>query len=51
MVNPDRSDIMTLVLDRYFVHRLRVVSGKDGNPAATAVQAWLEWPAGCPDRP
>jgi hypothetical protein len=23
---------MTLVLDRYFVHRLRVVSGKDGNP-------------------
>ena len=22
---------MTLVLDRYFVHRLRVVSGKDGN--------------------
>jgi hypothetical protein len=23
---------MTLVLDRYFVHRLRVVAGKDGNP-------------------
>jgi hypothetical protein len=23
---------MTLVLDRYFVHRLRVVVGKDGNP-------------------
>jgi hypothetical protein len=23
---------MTLVLDRYFVHRLRVVTGKDGNP-------------------
>jgi hypothetical protein len=23
---------MTLVLDRYFVHRLRQVSGKDGNP-------------------
>jgi hypothetical protein len=22
----------TLVLDRYFVHRLRVVTGKDGNP-------------------
>jgi hypothetical protein len=23
---------MTLVLDRYFVHRLRTVTGKDGNP-------------------
>lgn len=23
---------MVLVLDRYFVHRLRVVTGKDGNP-------------------
>src|SRR6266536_6359 len=23
---------MTLVLDRYFVHRLRMVTGKDGNP-------------------
>ena len=23
---------MTLVLDRYFVHRLRQVTGKDGNP-------------------
>ena len=23
---------MTLVLDRYFVHRLRTVAGKDGNP-------------------
>ncbi|MCA1644139.1 MAG: hypothetical protein LC797_01295 [Chloroflexi bacterium] len=23
---------MTLVLDRYFVHRLRVSTGKDGNP-------------------
>jgi hypothetical protein len=23
---------MTLVLDRYFVHRLRMVKGKDGNP-------------------
>jgi hypothetical protein len=23
---------MTMVLDRYFVHRLRVVAGKDGNP-------------------
>ena len=23
---------MTLVLDRYFVHRLRSVAGKDGNP-------------------
>lgn len=23
---------MTLVLDRYFVHRLRVTAGKDGNP-------------------
>lgn len=23
---------MTLALDRYFVHRLRVVTGKDGNP-------------------
>jgi hypothetical protein len=23
---------MTLVLDRYFVHRLRMTSGKDGNP-------------------
>jgi len=23
---------MTLTLDRYFVHRLRVVTGKDGNP-------------------
>ncbi|MGI8803987.1 MAG: hypothetical protein ACR2KV_17800 [Solirubrobacteraceae bacterium] len=23
---------MTLVLDRYFVHRLRVTTGKDGNP-------------------
>jgi hypothetical protein len=23
---------MTLVLDRYFVHRLRAVTGKDGNP-------------------
>ena len=23
---------MTLVVDRYFVHRLRVVTGKDGNP-------------------
>ena len=23
---------MTLVLDRYFVHRLRAVAGKDGNP-------------------
>jgi hypothetical protein len=23
---------MTLVLDRYFVHRIRVVTGKDGNP-------------------
>jgi hypothetical protein len=25
-------DNMTLVLDRYFVHRLRGVTGKDGNP-------------------
>jgi hypothetical protein len=24
---------MTLVLDRYFVHRLRMVTGKDGNPS------------------
>ena len=23
---------MTLVLDRYFVHRLRIVTGKDSNP-------------------
>jgi hypothetical protein len=23
---------MTLILDRYFVHRLRMVTGKDGNP-------------------
>jgi hypothetical protein len=23
---------LTLVLDRYFVHRLRIVAGKDGNP-------------------
>lgn len=23
---------MTLVLDRYFVHRLRMITGKDGNP-------------------
>lgn len=23
---------MTVVLDRYFVHRLRMVTGKDGNP-------------------
>jgi len=23
---------MAMVLDRYFVHRLRVVTGKDGNP-------------------
>jgi hypothetical protein len=23
---------MTLVLDRYFVHRVRLVTGKDGNP-------------------
>jgi hypothetical protein len=23
---------LTLVLDRYFVHRVRVVTGKDGNP-------------------
>jgi hypothetical protein len=23
---------MTIVLDRYFVHRLRAVTGKDGNP-------------------
>jgi hypothetical protein len=23
---------MTLMLDRYFVHRLRMVTGKDGNP-------------------
>jgi hypothetical protein len=23
---------MTLVLDRYYVHRLRMVTGKDGNP-------------------
>ena len=23
---------MTLVLDRYFVHRLRIVAYKDGNP-------------------
>jgi hypothetical protein len=23
---------MALVLDRYFVHRLRMVTGKDGNP-------------------
>jgi hypothetical protein len=23
---------MTLALDRYFVHRVRAVSGKDGNP-------------------
>jgi hypothetical protein len=23
---------MTLVLDRYFVHRLRMVTGKDSNP-------------------
>lgn len=23
---------LTLALDRYFVHRIRVVSGKDGNP-------------------
>jgi hypothetical protein len=23
---------MTLALDRYFVHRLRMVTGKDGNP-------------------
>ena len=23
---------MTIVLDRYFVHRIRVVTGKDGNP-------------------
>jgi hypothetical protein len=26
------SNNMTLVLDRYFVHRLRMVTGKDGNP-------------------
>jgi hypothetical protein len=25
-------NIMILALDRYFVHRLRVVTGKDGNP-------------------
>lgn len=23
---------MVMVLDRYFVHRLRIVTGKDGNP-------------------
>jgi hypothetical protein len=23
---------MTMVLDRYFVHRVRLVTGKDGNP-------------------
>ena len=23
---------MTLVLDRYFIHRLRMVTGSDGNP-------------------
>jgi hypothetical protein len=28
---------MTLVLDRYFVHRLRVVTGKDGNPRGSNV--------------
>ena len=27
-----RFNNMTLVLDRYFVHRLRTVTGKDGNP-------------------
>jgi len=26
------SNNMTLVLDRYFVHRLRIVTGKDSNP-------------------
>jgi hypothetical protein len=26
------SNNMTLVLDRYYVHRLRMVTGKDGNP-------------------
>lgn len=25
-------DNMVLVLDRYFVHRLRMITGKDGNP-------------------
>jgi hypothetical protein len=26
------SNNLTLVLDRYFVHRIRMVTGKDGNP-------------------
>jgi hypothetical protein len=31
-LQPHLFNNMTLVLDRYFVHRLRGVTGKDGNP-------------------
>ena len=31
-LEPVLFDNMVLVLDRYFVHRVRMVTGKDGNP-------------------
>jgi len=31
-LEPQLFNNMTLVLDRYFVHRLRMTTGKDGNP-------------------
>ena len=31
-LEPQFCNDLTLVLDRYFVHRIRPVSGKDGNP-------------------
>jgi hypothetical protein len=31
---------MVLVLDRYFVHRLRMVTGKDGNPLNEVEMLW-----------
>ena len=31
---------MVLVLDRYFVHRLRMVTGKDGNPLNEVEMPW-----------
>jgi hypothetical protein len=31
---------IVLVLDRYFVHRLRMVTGKDGNPLNEVEMLW-----------